>query len=121
MVRPGRKAEIEITLADRQEAKDALKVSFTFGAEQHLWSNLITRLKEFITAYKIDWLTFEEHSWGESWTIHGDVLTSYFTEISGLSWLNREFTPVPAWRAGPRPGTGDPADSSSIEFTLLEP
>jgi hypothetical protein len=118
--KPARKVEIEINKAKRSELKDVLTITFIFGGHYYLTSNLNGVLKDFISEYKFDWISYQDAGRYVQWTIRGENLLAFFPHIAEMNWLKNDFQVPPLWQTGARHGTSDPANSVSLGFTLLE-
>lgn len=121
LVRPGRKVEVEVALAEDSEAADALTLAFMFSGRHYMMGSLDERLIEFISRYGLDWISYEDPGRFKYWTIHGDILVKHLPQLEFMQWLKNKFQVPPRWHSGPRAASGDPADSVGIEFTLYEP
>jgi hypothetical protein len=120
IMRPGRKTEITLQRTKPKHEKNVLNISFVFGAESHLLlSNTLQDLKDLIYQRSLSWISYEGPGPWHRWTIHGEILIAAFPQLKYLTWLEREINTHPGLSSFPNPG--DPAYSSSIYFTLLEP
>jgi hypothetical protein len=121
LVRPGRKVEVEVAKARCSEAADALTIALMFSGHRNTTVNYGEVLIEFISKYELDWISHEDVGRYRKWMIYGDSLVRHLPQLESMQWLKNKFQVPPLWHSGPRAGTGDPADSVGVEFTLFEP
>lgn len=123
--RENRNIEIELNKGKLIEEKNVLEIFFIFslGYSPYLYDAKLL-LKDLLrettlkSNYGVDWITYDELD-SRKWTVHGQILTKEFPQLSYLDWLERDFLSYPATSSYTE--SGEPAKSSKLCFYLIEP